>query len=140
MSYAEQLNPLYQQFAKRVSSGIRARKDSTGIYAHAIAVILETNDNILMKGLPLDRIFQISNSRQPRIQKGNLRKVLEKFEELQVDEEGRGLVLSYNDATTEISVVDRQLLLYRRYSTVKWPWEDLIKEADTSGNGFDDLA
>ena len=139
MSYADQLNPLYQQFAKRVSSGIRVRKDFTGIYAHAIAVILETDDATLMKGLPLDQIFQISNSRQPRIQKGNLRKVLEKFEELQVDDEGRGLVLSYNDATTEISVVDRQLLLYRRYSTVKWPWEDLIKEADASGNGSDDL-
>jgi len=47
MSYAEQLNPLYQQFAKRVSSGIRNRENSTGIYAHAMAVILETSDDTL---------------------------------------------------------------------------------------------
>ena len=53
MSYAEQLNPLYQQFAKRVASGIRNRKDSTGIYAHAMAVILDASDDLLMKGLSL---------------------------------------------------------------------------------------
>ena len=136
MGYAEQLNPLYQQFASRVSKGIRNRDNSTGIYAHAMAVILEADDSALMTGLTLDLIYDVANSRQNRIQKGNLRKVLEKFEDLQVDGEGRGLVLSYNDATTEISVVDRQLLLYRRYATVKWPWEDMIKEADASGKGF----
>ena len=31
MAYAEELNPVYQLFAKRVSSGIRSRTDSTGI-------------------------------------------------------------------------------------------------------------
>jgi hypothetical protein len=25
--------------------------------------------------------------------------------------------------------VDRQLLFYRKYLTVSWPWEDLIAEA-----------
>jgi hypothetical protein len=136
LAYAEQLNPLYQQFATRVSKGIRNRQDSTGIYAHAIAVILEADDQTLMKGITRDQIYEIAHSRQNRIQKGNLGKVLEKFEELQVDSEGRGLVLSYNEATTEVAVVDRQLLLYRRYATVKWPWEDMIKEADASGIGF----
>jgi hypothetical protein len=137
MAYAEQLNPLYQQFAKRVSSGIRSRTNSTGIYAHAIAVILEAPDETLMKGFPLAKIFLAANARQPRIQRGNLAQVLDKFEELQVDSEGRGLVLGYNEATTEITVVDRQLLLYRRYATVKWPWEEMIKEADTTGAGFE---
>ncbi|MDO9298620.1 hypothetical protein, partial [Bradyrhizobium sp.] len=136
MNYAEQLNPLYQQFAKRVSGGIRNRKDSTGIYAHAMAVILESSDSELMRGLSADRIFEIAHSRQSRIQRGNLAKVLDKFEELQVDEDGRGLVLSYNEATEEVSVVDRQLLLYRRYATVKWPWEEMINEADRTGTGF----
>lgn len=138
LAYADQLNPLYQQFAKRVSSGIRNRENSTGIYAHAMAVILDASDDDLMKGLPLDAIFEAAHSRQPRIQKGNLRQVLEKFEDLQIDDEGRGLVLSYNEATSEITIVDRQLLLYRRYATVKWPWEDMTKEADSSGTGFGD--
>jgi hypothetical protein len=129
MAYAEQLNPLYQQFATRVSSGMRHRQDSTGIYAHAMAAILDASDDELVKGLNLDKIYEVAHARESRIHKGNLRSVLEKFEELQVDSDGRGLVLSYNDATREISVVDRQLLLYRSYSTVKWPWEDLIAEA-----------
>ncbi|MCS3689086.1 hypothetical protein [Bradyrhizobium elkanii] len=137
MAYAEQLNPLYQQFAKLVSSGIRTRENSTGIYAHAMAVIMAADDTELMRGLPLDAIFERAHARQDRIQRGNLAKVLEKFEELQVDDDGRGLVLSYNDATGEVSIVDRQLLLYRRYATVKWPWEDMIIEADKLGKGFD---
>lgn len=137
MHYADQLNAHYQQFAKRVSSGIRRKPNSTGIYAHAMAVILEADDAVLMRGLPEKTIFQIAHGRQNRIQKGNLTTVLEKFEELQVDDDGRGLVISYNEATREIAVVDRQLLLYRRYATVKWPWEEMISEADSSGNGYD---
>ncbi|MGD0569062.1 MAG: hypothetical protein ABSA78_11700 [Candidatus Sulfotelmatobacter sp.] len=128
LQYADQLNPLYQQFAKRVSGGIRTRQDSTGIYAYAMAVILEAPDDLALRSISLDYIFQKANAREPRIQKGNLRVVLEKFEQLQVDSEGRGLVVAYNEATAEITVVDRQLLLYRKYSTVKWPWEDLIAE------------
>jgi hypothetical protein len=129
LQYAEQLNPLYQHFAKGVSSGIRIRSDSTGIYAHAMAVILDASDEDAIRGLSLDYIFQQARFREPRIQKGNLRVVLEHFEQLQIDEHGRGLVLAYNEATGEVSVVDRQLLLYRKYSTVKWLWEDLIAEA-----------
>lgn len=130
MHYAEQLNPLYQQFANRVSNGIRRKSDTTGIYAHAMAVVLEAADEKLIGGLSLDEIYDRTNARQPRIQKGNLRTVLEKFESLQVDKDGRGLVLAYNEANGEISVVDRQLLLYRRYSTVKWPWEEMIADIE----------
>jgi hypothetical protein len=129
LQYADQLNPLYQQFAKRVSKGIRIRKDSTGIYGYAMAVILDAPDDLALTSISLDYIFQEAHSRESRIQKTNLRTVLEKFEQLQVDGEGRGLVLAYNAVAGEITVVDRQLLLYRRYSTVKWPWEELIAEA-----------
>lgn len=132
MKHAEQLNPLYQQFAKRVSSGIRKRKESTGIHAHAMAVIVDAEDTKLIEGLHVQEIFDIAHSRQKRIQISNLKKVLRKFEELQVDEDGRGLVLAYNDAIEEISAVDRQLLFYRKYSTVNWPWEELIKESEIS--------
>jgi hypothetical protein len=131
MLYAEQLNPLYQLFAKRVSGGIRTRINSTGIYAHAMAAILDASDDVLIRGLSIDQIYSVAHAREERIQKGNLHTVLERLEGLQVDDEGRGLVLAYNEADREISVVDRQLLLYRKYSTVKWPWEDLISEANT---------
>jgi hypothetical protein len=57
MEYAEQLNPLYQTFATNIASGIRSRKNSTGIYAHAMAVIMKASDSDLISGLSVDRIF-----------------------------------------------------------------------------------
>jgi hypothetical protein len=94
-----------------------------------MAVIVNADDEMCIRGIPLDYIFQQAHAREPRVQKGNLRTILEKIEGLQVDGDGRGLVVAYNEADGEVSVVDRQLLLYRKYSTVSWPWEDLIEEA-----------
>ena len=133
MFYADQLNPVYQQFAKNVSTGIRTRRGSTGIYAHAIAVILSASDEELMRGLHARVIFQRAHDRQSRIQYGNMKAILEKLESLQTDADGRGLVIAYNSATEEVTIIDRQLLLYRRYATVKWPWEDIIAEAESQG-------
>lgn len=130
MLHAEQLDTLYQQFAKDVSEGIRKRKDSTGIYAHAMAAIVDATDLELLNGFPLDTILGIAQKRQPRILKGNLRTVLQKLEELQVDSDGRGLVIAFNEATDEITVIDRRLLFYRKYLTIQWPWEDMIREID----------
>lgn len=44
MHVADQLNPLYQTFARRVSDGIRSRANATGIYAHAMAAIMDADD------------------------------------------------------------------------------------------------
>ena len=132
MAYADQLNAVYQQFAKSVSAGIRNRKNATGIYAHAMAVILAASDEELVQGLALKLIFERAVARQPRIQLGNLKSVLGKVQDLQVDQGGRGLVLAYSQETEEVTVVDRQLLLYRKFSTVKWPWDDLIASVDST--------
>ncbi len=132
MKYADQLNSRYQKFAKDISSGIRRRTETTGIYAHAMAVIMDSSDAELINGLELNSIFKVASKRQPRILKGNLRTVLQKIEELQVDNNDRGLVLSYNDATDEVTAIDRTILIYRKYVTIQWPWEDLINEAKDS--------
>ena len=125
MEYAEQLDSRYQAFAQRVASGIRKRTRSTNIYAHTMAVIMDASDNDLIAGLPVNRIFEETSRREPRILLGNLKSVLMKIEHLQIDKDGRGLVLAYSPSRG-ISVVDRQLLLYRRYATLFWPWEDII--------------
>lgn len=67
MLYADQLNPVYQQFAKRVAAGVRTRKNATGIYAHAMAVILDASDEELVKGLHARSIFERAVKRQSRI-------------------------------------------------------------------------
>src|SRR5208337_2281531 len=37
--------------------------------------------------------------------------------------------LAYDSQGEKVSVVDKQLLLYRKFATVKWPWEDLIERS-----------
>lgn len=133
MEYAEQLNPRYQNFARNVAKGIRSRTKSTNIYAHTMAVILNASDDELITGLSVEKIFDEAKKREARILLGNLKSILTKIESLQIDDNGRGLVLAYNP-TRGVSVVDRQLLLYRRFATVSWPWEEII----SSGSASDD--
>ncbi|MBQ0929521.1 hypothetical protein KAK07_14890 [Ideonella sp. 4Y16] len=137
MHTAEQLNQLYQSFAKRVCEGVRQRKNATGIYAHALKVIMEATDGELLAGIPAKDIYRKAHAAEPRVQLPNLRSVLAKFAALQVDQDGRSLVLAYDGQNEKISLVDRQLLLYRRFATVKWPWEDLIAEVGGSADAYD---
>lgn len=138
MHVAEQLNQLYQTFARRVSDGIRQRRNATGIYAHAMAAIMGASDKELSEGLSGKQIFAIAHARQARVQLSNLRAVLLKFPELQVDADGRGLVLAYDSQNDLINVVDRQLLLYRRFATVTWPWEEIIAETGDAEDRYSD--
>ena len=128
-AYAEQLDGVYQQFAQILSAGIRRRKKSTGIYALTMQAIVEAPDKQLMRGFLRSDIFDITNAKEPRIQKGNLKTVLRKLVELQRPEGGRGLVISYDESIDAVSVVDLQLLFYRKHHTMKWPWEELVEEA-----------
>jgi hypothetical protein len=130
MAVADQLNGVYLKFGERVASGIRTRADATGIYAHAMAAIVAADDSMHMSGIPVGHIFNVSHARQPRIQKSNLKLVLSKIDSLQVDKDGRGLVVTYDTDKECVLNVDRQLLLYRKYLTVSWPWEELIAEAE----------
>ncbi len=132
MAIADQLNGVYIKFAERVAGGIRNRSDSTGIYAHSLAAIMDSNDFKMMNGLSVDEIFNIAHARQPRILKQNLKTILAKLDSLQIDSEGRGLVVTYIQDEEKVINVDRQLLFYRKYITINWPWETLIKEAEQS--------
>ncbi len=96
MHVAEQLNQLYQAFAKRVCDGIRTRRDSTGIYAHAMAAVMSAKDDELSVGLSARAIYEKAHQRQARIQFGNLKIALTHVQELQVDDDGRGLVVAYD--------------------------------------------
>lgn len=129
IKYANQLDGLYQQFAKVLSNGIRQRGDSTGIYAYTMKAIVEASDEELQSGFTRDEIYQITNLWESRIQKGNLATILRKLEELQVDSEYKGLVIGYDESTDSVFVVDRQLLFYRKHHLMKWPWEELAEES-----------
>ena len=128
-AYAIQLDGLYQQFAQILSAGIRRRKRSTGIYALTMQAVVSASDNQLRNGFSRTEIFNITNAIEPRIQKGNLKTVLRKLVELQQPESGHELVISYDESIDAVFVVDLQLLFYRKYHTMKWPWEELAEEA-----------
>lgn len=130
MFVADQLNGVYIKLGERVATGIRTRQDATGIYAHAMAAIISAEDAMHMTGIHIDHIFAISHARQPRIQKSNLKAILSKIDSLQVDKDGRGLVVTYDSDEECVLNVDRQLLFYRKYLTVSWPWEELISESE----------
>lgn len=89
---------------------------------------------MLLNGAACDEIFRVANARESRIQKGNLRAVLRKFDELQVDEYGKGLVLTFDEGNDVILVVDRTVLFFRRYRTHPWPWE-LLAHGDEVQQG-----
>lgn len=138
MHVADQLNEVYQVFAKRVCEGIRTRQNATGIYAHAMAAVMESSEDELGSGVSARRIHEVAHARESRIVLGNLKRALIKFPELQVDEDGRGLVLAYDSRNELVSVVDKRLLLYRKYLTIKWPWEDLIAEVSSKEQAFEE--
>lgn len=129
-TYATQLDGLYQQFAKTLSAGIRQRKKSTGIYALAMEAIVKGTDKQLMDGFSRNDIFTIANAKEPRVQKGNLKTVLRKLVELQKPGKvSRNLVITYDESIDAVFAVDLQLLFYRKHHTMKWPWEEMAKEA-----------
>ena len=128
--YANQLDGLYQQFAQTLSTGIRQRKKkSTGIYALSMEAIVNATDRQLMKGFSRNDIYTITNRKEPRIKKGNLKSVLKKLVELQRPETGRSLVISYDESIDSVFAIDLQLLFYRKHHTMKWPWEEMAEEA-----------
>lgn len=136
LDYAEQLNAVYQTFATRVTSGIRKRQNSTGIYAHMLAVVVAADIEKLIAGMSINDIFEQAHARENRIQKGNLRQVLQKIDAIQTEEDGRGLVITFDENKDDLFVVDKQLFFYRKYVTVRWPWENIIEQVNESGTGY----
>ena len=128
-AYATQLDGRYQQFAQTLSAGIRQRKKSTGIYALAMEAIVNATDRQLMHGFSRSEIFAITNAKEPRVKKGNLKTVLGKLVELQKPEYGRSLVITYDESIDSIFAVDLQLLFYRKHHNMQWPWEEMAEEA-----------
>lgn len=133
LNYAEQLEAVYLKFSRRVSKGVRKRKGSTRIYAHTMDACFEASDEVEWNSI----LFIAANSRQPRVQQGNLKSILKKIDGLQVDDRGKGLILTYAENSEAVAVADRSVLSYRKYCTVHWPWNDIINEAASEGDGFD---
>lgn len=103
-----------------------------------LKVVLDATDDELMNGLHINEIYARAHANEPRVNKGNLRQILYRMDSMQVDDDGRGLIITFDQSKDNVSVVDKQLLYYRKYSTVSWPWAELIAQADTSPTAYDE--
>lgn len=128
---ADQMNGLYQNFASTLTAGIRRRKNSTAIYAYTLAAIFEQDDQVLMQGISVDKIFEIAHGRQNRIILSNLKSVLGRFEKIQSLSGNSNPILVYDGQNEFVILADKQLLFYRKFSTISWPWQKIIDESNT---------
>lgn len=127
---ADQFQSVYNSFAKKVTAGIRQRNNSTHIYAYAMEAIMQHDDTELVIGVPVHRIYELAHARQNRINLGNLRNILGKFESIQADDNEQGLILLYSEEDDTVSVVDHQFLLYRHFRKGPWPWDVIISDIE----------
>ena len=81
--------------------------NSTGIYAHAMAAIIKSPDDVLMKGLTLNQMLhsiQILDNLASK--KETWQRFLRNSKNYRLMKKAVEYVLSYNRATTELSIVD----------------------------------
>ena len=128
---AMQSKSVYDDFAKKVTAGIRQRNNSTHIYAYTMEAIMQHSDAELAAGVSVHKIYELAHARQDRLNLGNLRNILGKLEFIQADDDGRGLILQYSEDDDVVSVVDHQLLLYRHFRENPWPWDIVISEIES---------
>jgi len=101
------------------------------MYKHIVRVCVEAQDAELLgeidRQLLLARIQKYESDANLNV----LSAALTRLNRLQ--ERGIApLVLYYNDIARTVSLVDRELLFYRRYSKRPWPWEQPGYDVDDS--------
>jgi hypothetical protein len=84
---------------------------------------IEASDQELRNGMHYNTVFDRVSHMNERIRRSDLTAALQRLNRLQQDRKVSPLVLSYNDATKELQLVDRELLFYRKYGTPAWPWQ-----------------
>ena len=85
---------------------------------------VEAFDSELQAGLHYNVIFERISAYNPRVRRSDLTAALQRLNRLQEDRQVSPLVLSYNEKTRELQLVDRELLFYRKYGQPTWPWTD----------------
>jgi len=123
----------YRQFGEALSHGFKANEESElKVYRNIAKCAIEASDEELRNGLHYNVIYDRVSKVNTRIRRSDLTAALQRLNRLQQDRQVSPLVLSYNDQTRELQLVDRELLFYRKYGAPVWPWSD---EADENDDG-----
>jgi hypothetical protein len=83
---------------------------------------IEASDEELRDGLPKDTLLKRINEYEPNVRMSDLSAALNRIDALQDKRDISPLVLTFSGQ--KISLVDRELLFYRRYGQPVWPWND----------------
>jgi hypothetical protein len=114
----------YRQFGEALSHGFKASEESElKVYMNIARCAIEASDQELRNGMHYNTVFDRVSRMNERIRRSDLTAALQRLNRLQQDRKVSPLVLSYNDATKELQLVDRELLFYRKYGTPTWPWQ-----------------
>ena len=130
----------YRQFADALSRGFKSSEESElKVYQNIARVPIEASDHDLRSGLHYDTVYERVHLLNDRVRRSDLTASLQRLNRLQQDRQVSPLVLSYNEKSRYVQLVDRELLFYRKYGNPVWPWMESggnngeVPEEETSG-------
>ncbi|WP_318490568.1 hypothetical protein [Photobacterium leiognathi] len=123
----ESQNSRYLRFLTDFSAGFDQTK--LDLYKWILFVLIETETQVLEKGLPAAAIRRIIENKHPKRSELSHKKLLQalrKSVDLQVKSRIQPIVFEYDSNTTRIKIVDRSFLLWREFQNKN----DLLDHAD----------
>lgn len=103
------------------------------LYRRIARVVIEATDRELLDGISRDDVLKRIQQWAPEADLQNLQKALIRLDQLQIKRKISPLIASYSDGSSQkLALVDRELLFYRKYKTMPWPWDggDPLYERD----------
>lgn len=115
----------YRQFGDALSRGFKSNEESElKVYQNTARVCMEATDEELRNGLHYDTVYDRVHRLNARVRRSDFTAALQRLNRLQQDRQISPLVLSYNEKSRYVQLVDRELLFYRRYGNPVWPWNE----------------
>ena len=114
----------YFGFVEIVGRGFKdADRTKLKMYRHLIRVSLEAQDGELLAGLDRAVILTRIHTYEPNANLSVLSAALAKLDRLQAERGISPPIFSYNNVGRNVTLVDRELLFFRRHTKRKWPWD-----------------
>lgn len=115
----------YFSFANVVSRGFKnPEKTKLKLYRQIVrACVDKCTDDELINGIDREVLLAKVQMYEPDADLQNLQKALILIDRLQAERGINPPVLSYEELSRRLILVDRELLFFRKYSDKKWPWD-----------------
>jgi hypothetical protein len=123
----------YHTFLDMVGKGFKdPERTKLKMYKHLVRVCIEAKDTELLGGIDRQALLARIQAYEPEANLNVLSAALTRLNRLQVERGIAPLVLYYNEIAKTVSLVDRELLFYRKYTARPWPWDQPGYDDDDS--------